>query len=193
MNNLIRRNIMNKTMMLALALLLSATLCGCGSSDGLQHATQSPASDAYVIPVGKSVITFSAYSSATLPVAISAIALSVTLPAGMSVVTTGVAGQIDTAAVTAGNALTGANLAFGSYSASTRKVRLSMTTPSSNYRYGEFLQLVCDVAAGPAITLGDLRALNNPVSVIKAVGYNQSSQSTVVLTDKLNVIISAAQ
>lgn len=182
---------MNKIMMLAVTFLLAATLSGCGDTNNWQLTNQSTTqSDAYVFPPGKSVITFSAYSSASLPVPVSAIDLSITLPPGMSVATTGgLSGPVENAAITPGSALTGTNLAFGSYSASTRKVRLSMTTTSSSYRSGEFLRLVCDVAATPAITLGDLRALNNPVPVVKAVGYNPATQSTVVLTGNVKAVI----
>jgi hypothetical protein len=181
---------MNKLMLLATLLLLSATLSGCGDSNDGQLAT----SDAYVIPAGKSVITFSAYSSATLPVSISAIDLSVSLPAGMSVTTTsGGSGQIETSALTPGSALAGTNLAFGSYSASTRKVRLSMTTTNSGYRSGEFLRLACNVAATPATTLGALRAINNPVPLVKVVGYDSATQSTVVLTGKVTAAINVAR
>lgn len=185
---------MNKTMLLATLLLLAATLSGCGDTNWQMTNQSTTQSDNYAFPAGKSVITFSAYSSATLAVPISAIDFSITLPPGMSVATTsGVSGPIDNASVTPGSALTGTNLAFGSYSASTRKVRLSMVTTSSNYRSGEFLRLICDVAATPAITLGDLRTLNNPVPVLKAVGYNPATQSTVVLTGNVKAVIGASQ
>ena len=173
------------------ALSLVSVLYGCGDSSNWELTNQSaPQADSHVFPAGKSVVTFSAYSSASLSAPISAIDLSITLPPGMSVATAGgVSGPIDTASVTPGSALGGTNLAFGSYSVSTRKVRLSMTTTSSSYRSGEFLRLVCDVAATPAITLGDLRALNNPVPVVKVVGYNPATQSTVVLTGNVKAAI----
>ncbi|ABQ25322.1 hypothetical protein [Geotalea uraniireducens] len=185
---------MNRILMLAAATFLVATLSGCGNSD-VQLTTQSTTSDSYVFAAGKSVITFSAYSSRTLSVPISAIDLFVTLPQGMSVATvSGASGSIDPAAMTAGSVLAGTNLAFGTYSASTRKVRLSMATTSRSYRSGEFLRLTCDVTATPVITLGDLRALNFPVvQVTKAVGYDPSTLSTVVLTDSIKITIDAAQ
>lgn len=185
---------MFNSLMLVVAISLVSILSGCGNSNDWKLATQTATSgDAYVFPAGKSVITFSAYSTGSLSVPISAIDLSLTLPPGMSVATTsGLSGPIVTAAVTPGSALGGTNLAFGSYSVSTRKVRLSMTTTSSNYRSGEFLRIFCDVAANPVITLGDLRALNNPVTVVKAVGYNFATQSTIVLTSNVKVTIDAA-
>lgn len=182
---------MRRLLKILAALSLVPALSGCGDSSNWQLAKQSTAqSDAYVFPTGKSVITFSAYSSVTLSVPISAIDLSITLPTGMSVATTGgVSGPIENASVTPGSALNGTNLAFGSYSVSTRKVRLSMTTTSSSYRSGEFLRLTCDVAATPAITLGDLRTLNNPVPLVKAIGYDSATQSTVVLTGNVKAVI----
>lgn len=186
---------MHRFLKIMAALSLVSALYGCGDSNNWQLTNQTAAKDdSYVFPAGKSVITFSAYSSSSLPVPISAIDLSVTLPPGMSVATAGgVSGPIETAAVTPGSALTGTNLAFGSYSTATRKVRLSMTTTSGSYRSGEFLRLVCDIAATPSITLGDLRMLNNPVPVVKAVGYNSATKSTVVLTGKVTAAIGIAQ
>lgn len=173
------------------ALSLVSALQGCGDSNNWQLTNQSTTqSDTTVLPPGKSVVTFSAFSSASLAVPISAIDLSITLPPGMSVATaSGVSGPIENTSIAPGSALTGTNLAFGSYSASTRKVRLSMTTTSSSYRSGEFLRLVCDVAATPALTLGDLRSLNSPVPVVKAVGYNPATQSTVALTGNVKAAI----
>lgn len=179
---------MYRIMMMLAALALFATLSGCGGD------STSTGGDAYVFPAGKSVITFSALSTARLAVPISSIDVSITLPPGMSVVTSGGgSGSIDTASVLAGSALTGTNLAFGSYSASTRKVRLSMTTASSSYRSGEFLKLLCDVAPNTSISLVALRTLNMPVPVIKAVGYDPATRSTVVLTNRVAVTIEAAQ
>lgn len=181
---------MNLTLKHILVALSFTTLYGCGGDSG---SGPIPVADSYVFPAGKATITFSAISTARLTAPISGIDFTVTLPQGMSVTTTsGASGQIDSAIITAGSALAGTNLAFGSYSVATRKAHLTMGTTSNNYRSGEFLRLVCTVASSPAITLGDLRTLNNPVSVIKAVGYNQATQSTVVLTGKLNVAIGAA-
>jgi hypothetical protein len=186
---------MNRFLKILAALSLVSALSGCGDTSNWLLTNQSTTqSDSYAFPAGKSVITFSAYSSATLAVPISAIDLSVTLPPGMSLATAGgVSGPIDNASVTPGSALSGTNLAFGTYSVSTRKVRLSMTTTSGNYRSGEFLRLICDVAATPALTLGDLRALNNPVPVVKVVGYNPATQSTVVLTGNVKAVIGVTQ
>jgi hypothetical protein len=49
------------------------------------------------------------------------------------------------------------------------------------------------VAATPAITLGDLRAINNPVPLVKVVGYDSATQSTVVLTGKVTATINVAR
>ena len=175
-------------LLLLVVLTLFAALSGCGGD------STSTGGDAYVFPAGKSVITFSALSTARLAIPISAIDVSITLPPGMSVATSGGgSGSIDTASVRAGSALAGTNLAFGSYSASTRKVRLSMTTASNSYRSGEFLTLLCDVAPNTSISLVALRTLNTPVPVIKAVGYDSATRSTVVLTNKIAVTIEAAQ
>ncbi len=46
--------------------------------------------------------------------------------------------------------------------------------------------------SGAVVTLGNLRALNAPVVVTKAVGYDPVTQSTVTLTDKIAVTLNAA-
>lgn len=186
---------MYKFVIMAMALLIAGTLAGCGdSSEWNLTSNNSPNGDTYVFPTGKSVLTFSAFSSATLAAPIRAVDLSVTLPLGMSInTTTGRSGPIDSASITPGSALSGTNLAFGSYSVSTRKVRLSMTTTSANYRSGEFLRLSCTVAPSTTISLGDLRALNAPVSIIKSVGYDPLTLSTVTLTNNVTVNIGASQ
>lgn len=156
--------------------------CGGGSSD--------PATDSYMFPAGKATLAFSAISTATLPTSISGIDFDITLPQGMTVATAGgVSGQIETASVQPGAALNGTNLAFGSYSVSTGKARLSMATTSSSYRAGEFLRLACTVAPSANITLGNLKALNNPVTVVKAVGYDPVTQDTVALTGKVKILL----
>lgn len=177
-----------KPILMALAF---TTLYGCGGDGGSGPA---PVTDSYVFPAGNATITFTAMSSATLAAPVSGIDFRITLPQGMSVTTAGGAsGQIDSTTVTAGSALTGTNLAFGSYSASTRTAHLSMATTSDSYRSGEFLRLSCTVAPSTAITLANLKALNSPVSIVKAVGYDAATQSTVILTGKVNVTIGAVR
>ena len=130
-------------------------------------------------------------STARLAAPVSGIDLSIVLPPGMSVSTTsGVSGQIANASVVPGSSLSaGTNLAFGTYSASNGKTRLSMATPSDSYRSGEFLRLTCAVAPNTAISLASLKALNSPVTVLKAVGYDPVTKSTV--TDALKVTLGA--
>jgi len=177
---------------MVVAISFFSLLYGCGSGDEWQ-ATSQPVTEipgSYRFPAGKSIIAFSAISTARLAASVSALDITLTLPQGMSAVTAGgLSGHVDDASITAGSALTGTNLAFGSYSASSRKLRLSMTTTSTNYRGGEFLRLTCDVAPAVAITLDDLRALNNPVKVVKAIGYDPHTISTLQLTSSVKVTI----
>jgi hypothetical protein len=178
---------MKLTLKLTGALLTIAALYGCGGGDG-----GGPVADSYVFPAGKATLTFAAISTAHLTAPISGVDFSIRLPAGMSVTTaTGGSGQIDSTVVTPGASLTGTNLAYGSYSASTRKAYLGMATTSTAYRSGEFLRLVCDVAGGSSITLADLKALNTPTAISKAVGYDSGTTSTVTLTDKVTVTLGA--
>jgi hypothetical protein len=167
------------------AALVSVALYGCGGDGG---------SNERVLSEGKATIVFSSISTATLAVPIGGIDFSITLPQGISVATaSSLSGQIDSESLQPGMALTGTNLAFGNYSASTRKVYLSMATTSSTYRSGEFLRLVCTVAQGTNITYGTFKALNTPVPVSKVVGYDPVTRSTVDLTNNINVTFEVTQ
>lgn len=178
---------MKKVTMMIMAVITAVALYGCGDDNA-----SGPVADNYVFPAGNATLAFSAISTATLAAPISGIDISVVLPSGMSVATTsGVSGQIQSASITPGTALSGTNLAFGSYSASNGKTRLSMATTSNNYRSGEFLRLSCSVAPNTAISLANVKALNNPVTVTKAVGYDAITKSTVDLTGKLAVSLGA--
>lgn len=180
---------MKNYLILICAVLALTTLYACGDGGGT-----APISDSYVFPAGKATLVFTAMSTAHLPVPVSGIDLSITLPPGMSVATTsGSAGQIAAASVISGSALAGTNLAFGTYSASNGKTRLSMATTSDSYRSGEFLRLACTVASGTNITLGGLKALNTPVTVLKAVGYDPVTMSTMDLNARLKVTLGAAR
>ncbi len=172
------------------AMLLFAALYGCGGDGG---GGSGPVTDSYVFPAGKATLAFSAMSTAQLSVPISGLDFSIELPQGMIVTTTGGgSGQIETASVTPGSSLTGTNLAFGSYSASTNTAHLSMATTSDTFRAGEFLRLSCTVAPNTSITLGSLKTANSPVLIRKAVGYDPVTKGTVILTGKIKVTIGAA-
>lgn len=176
---------MKMIMKIMCAAFMMVALYGCGSSDG-----DSTVTDSYRFPAGKATLAFSALSTARLTAPISGVDFSIKLPAGMSVaMESGVSSQIETASVTPGGALTGTNLSFGTYSASSRTARLTMVTTSNTYRSGEFLRLVCTVAPNTSITYGDLVALNSPVTITKATGYDAATVSTVVLTNKVKVTI----
>lgn len=169
--------------------LMTLTLYGCGGGGG--DGGVAPITDSYVFPAGKATITFTAMSTAKLAAPISGIDLSLVLPQGMSVTTaSGSSGQIESASVIPGSALTGTNLAFGSYSVANRKTHLSMVTTSDSFRSGEFLRLICTVSANTTITLGGLKS-GSPVTVVNAVGYDPVSKSTVALTGTVKVNLGA--
>ena len=177
-------------------LLIISTLYGCGGSGGnWQLETQSFTSDSYQFPAGRTaMISFSAVGITNLPVPISAIDMTVTLPQEINVTTvSGTSGQLDTTTVVPGSALGGTNLAYGSYADTTRTLQLSMATTNSSYRSGEFLRLYVKVPAGVNVTLGALRTLNSPVALVKVVGYDPVTQSTVTLTSNVVVTINAVQ
>jgi hypothetical protein len=180
---------MRFTMKALVAAVAVMTMYGCGGDGG---GGGGPVADSYVFPAGKATLVFSAISTAQLPAGISGVDFSITLPLGMGVTTaSGGTALIDSASVTSGSALTGTNLAFGSYSASSRKAHLSMATASNTFRSGEFLRLSCNVNPDTSITLGDLKALNAPVTLQKVVGYDPVSKSTVIFTSKVKVTLGA--
>lgn len=169
------------------AALMALYGCGGGSSSG-----ESQVSDSYVFPAGKATLTFSAMSTAQLPTSISGIDFSLVLPTGMDVTTVngvGVSGGIDS------TTLTGASFVYnvyGNYDSSNRTTTLGMVTTSNTFRSGEFMRLTCTVASNTSISLADLKAANNPVSLIKVVGID-SSNTTIQLTDKVKVTIGAVK
>lgn len=168
------------------AALMMVTLYGCGGDGG----SSAQVTNSYVFPAGKATLAFTAVSTARLAVPVSGIDFAVTLPEGMSATAvSGSSGQIETASVVPGGGLTGTNLAFGSYSASSRTARLSMVTTSDTFRGGEFLRLICTVAPNTSITYGALVAMNTPVAVAKVVGYDPVTRSTIILTNKMKVTI----
>lgn len=179
---------------LSSALILSIALYGCGGGgNGGGNGGDSYLGDNDLLPAGKATLTFSAASAAPLAAPISGIDFTLTLPPGISVATaSNLPGKILDSSLTTGSApeLKTTNLAFGSYSASTNKVHLTMATTSDTFRSGEFLRLACTVAANTNITLGGLKA-GAPVTVIKASGIDPATTSTVVLTNSLNVTLGA--
>jgi hypothetical protein len=182
---------MKKMMRLVMSAVTVAVLYGCGS--GGSNGGGGYAGDSFVLPAGRAALAFSASSTARLDSSISGIDIAVVLPQGMSVATTGGgSSQIENGRVLAGSALTGTSLAYGNYSAPIRTAKLTMATTSNNYRSGEFLRLICTVDSNTSITVGSLRALNNPVTLIKAVGYDAATASTKVLTGKVKVTLDVA-
>lgn len=139
-------------------------------------------------PAKKAAIIFAALSTARLDSPISGIDLSFVLPGGMEVATAGgVSGAIESGAVSSGKALAGTSIAYGTYSASTRRVRLSMGTVSDAYRSGEFLRLTCLVADDAIVAADALQVLETSLSVLKVAGYDSGTRSTTVLTGKVKV------
>jgi hypothetical protein len=178
---------MKTTLKLIGAMLVFFSLHGCGGDRG---ASAPSITNGQVFSAGKATLAFSTTSTARLAAPISGIDFSITLPQGMTVATVnGSSGQVENASLLPGAALTGTNLAFGNYSASSRKVHLSMVTTSDAYRSGEFLRLICVVAPNTSLTLDSLKALNTPVAVAKAVGYDPVTKSTMIMTNNVRVTI----
>lgn len=166
---------MNRSILLLLGLLAAVTLQGCGGVAG------DP-------PAKKAAIAFAALSTARLDSPISGIDLSFVLPGGMEVATVdGGSGVIESGSVSSGRVLSGTSIAYGTYSASTRRVRLSMGTVSDAYRSGEFLRLTCLLTDDAIVAADALQVLETSLSVLKVAGYDPGTRSTRILTGKVNV------
>ncbi len=168
---------MKRAALLVGGLLTAVALQGCGGG----VAGDPP-------PARKATIAFSALSTARLESPISGIDLSVALPEGLAVTTVGGgSGPIEDGSISSGNSLAGAHIVYGTYSASTRRVRLSMATVSDAYRGGEFLRLDCGVTDKTIVPSDALRALESSLSVKKVAGYDPGAMSTRILTGKVRV------
>lgn len=167
---------MNRSAILVWGVLATVALQGCGGVAG-----DPP-------PAKKATIAFTAVSTSRLDTPVSGIDLSLVLPQGMGVATVGGgSGSIETGSINAGNALAGTGIAYGTYSASTRRVRLSMATVSDAYRGGEFLRLTCGVT-DDSVRAADLQqALETSLSLLKVAGYDPGTRSSRVLTGKVKV------
>ncbi|ACM19644.1 lipoprotein, putative [Geotalea daltonii FRC-32] len=177
---------MKNIIAVATAVFMAAGLWGCGGGSS-EPAVQK-------LSTGKATLAFSAMSTAKLDNSIGGIDIEVALPPGMSIATTGGgSGSVDSGSLVPGAAVQGSILVYGNYSASTRKARIAFTTSSNSYRSGEFLRLVCSVDGSANVTAADVRALNNPVVVIKAAGYDGATLSTILLTGKVKVTMDVLQ
>lgn len=168
-------------------IVVSLALYGCsGSGSGSSVNTN-------LLPVGKNTLVFSITSTSKFQTSVNGIDFSITLLPGMSVATAnGLSGPIVTDSVLPVSGMEGSSLSFGSYSVSTRKVYLGMVTTSDTFRSGKFLRLICNVAPNTNITLSDLLALNSPMAVKKAVGFDSITNTTVVLTGSLKLLMDLA-
>ncbi len=173
-----------------LAIVISLVFYGCGGGGGSGGGSPS---NANLLAVGKNTLVFAITSTAKLQTSVSGINFSITLLPGISVATAnGLSGAIVPDSVQPGNGMVGKILIFGSYSIATRKVSLGMATTSGAFRSGEFLRLICNVAPNTKISLGDLQTLNSPVTIYKAVGYDSTAKTTVLLTDSLELLFDLA-
>lgn len=177
---------MKKIIGMAAAVFMAAGIWGCGGGSS-EPAVQK-------LSAGKATLAFTAMSTAKLDSSIGGIDIEVALPPGMSIATAGGgSGPVDSGSLVPGTAIQGSNLVYGNYSASTRKARIAFTNTSNSYRSGEFLRLVCSVDGNANVTAADVRALNNPVVVLKAAGYDAATLSTTLLTGKVRVTMDVLQ
>jgi len=164
---------------------------GCGGGGGGSSITngQTPASPAQKT----AVITFSAISTSRLPVRINGVEIIAILPNGITVPTEStIPSQVSVFALAAGNAVSSAvssnSYVFGSYSASSKKIKISVADSSSTqdgFGPGDFVQLTCDVTSGTILTENNFTVLNSPLLYMKVVGYDSTSRNTVNLTSYL--------
>lgn len=161
-------------------------LYGCGGGSGDNSISVSSKN----LPAGKNILVFSLSSTAKLRTPVDGVDFSITLLPGMSVATVnGLSGPIAPDSVLSGNLMPASTLTFGSYSVATRRVFLGMATTGNTFRSGEFLRLICTVAPNTNITLNDLLTLNSPMTIKKGVGFDSVTNTSVVLTGSLKLLM----
>ena len=167
--------------MLILAFVLSL-IAACGGGGGVSN-TPSPPTTA--------VLTLSTAVTGTIPAGttINSYKVTITLPAGVTVKT--MPGLSETAAgvVTASGQASGADLAFGVYTAATGtfpgtvKVFIAQVDPSgAGFDPGEFCKVTGDIAPGVFLNESDFV----PPTLDDATGID-ASESTVILTGELSL------
>lgn len=177
---------MKKLSLLLVCTAVIASLSACGGGGG----GSASAPPTQTLAPGAHTLTFAAISTSRLNAPISGIDVAVKLPVGLSVRTdTGGSGQIASTSITRGSAISAPSLVLGNYSASTRTAYLSIVTTQENCRGGEYLNLTFDVAAGTAVTLNDIYALNATYPKYKVVGLDAATRSSVNLTDSIKTIL----
>ena len=155
----------------------------CGGCGGETHSAGAAQSGHSPLAAGRHRLTFSACSTARLQAGISGVSLTMRMPAGAAPPTAGEAsGTIDPEALSPGLGLQPNALAFGSFSASTGTVRLSVATARDNFRGGEYLELLFTVAPGASVSLAEICALNPELQQYRVVGLDLATHSTVVMS-----------
>lgn len=139
-----------------------------------------------------SAVSFSVISTATLPVGITAIQARAVLPSSVTVYTDPAnPKQINAASLAYGSAITthANNLIYGSYSAGAASniVKITVMTPNQEFRMGEFAKLTVVTT----LSLADFRAANVSPLIALVGGYDAVAGSTIDLSGKTAVTISA--
>jgi hypothetical protein len=171
----------------AVAALAFAAGCGAGSSGG---SPATPPVQPGGLSTGAHTLSFSVTVPSEVQIPVSGVMASFELPQGLTVATLGSSsGQILESALAAGSAVGAQHLVSGTFSPSTRIVKLSMATVPTGAWSGEFLRLAVTVEAGSMVTASDVEALGSRFQAYKAVGVDSTSHGTVVMTNQATTAV----
>lgn len=168
-----------------LVVTLVATGCGGGSTGtGTDAPTATPGS----LSAGAHTLSLSVAMAPEVQVPVSGVSVAFVLPQGLTVATSeSGAGRIVDSALVAGEAVVGQHLVSGSFSPSTRVVRVSMATVPSAAWSGEFARLTVTVPPGSTVRAADVEGLGARLQGQKVVGVDTTRRTTVAVTDQARV------
>jgi hypothetical protein len=124
-------------------------------------------------------LSFDLADDPTVPV--EGLSATLALPPGATVATESGSNRVAAHALRAGTAVPGTHVITGTFDPSRREVRVALAaTPTTSWS-GAFAQLDVDASPGPGVA-DRLRELNDPLPAFKAVGVDEESRNTAVLT-----------
>lgn len=178
---------------------MSIVLSACGGGGDLINASAPASSEmpgSRELAPGKYKLTFTAISTARLPVAVSGVEVAVKLPTGLSVATvpgSGASGPFNAASVMSGSAVQAGGVVFGGYSSSTRTAYVTMVTTQENFRGGTYVSLLFTAEPGSAVTPDDIYNMNAVYPHYRVVGVDTAAHSTVLMTGMVRTRLAVEQ
>ena len=156
---------------------------------GPPSASSDPVTPLSRASTGRHELALSFDVSAGTTVPVSGISLSLTLPDGVTVETVAGGRQIAESVLRPGAALPGASVVTGAWTPAARQVRLVIAATPTGAWGGEFVKLAVDVEPGAVVTADQLARIGTSLADYKAVGVDSGTRSSVVLSDRVSVVV----